>query len=130
MKYERRFTLVVSAVFLVEPALAVFHVVLELAGVAGAILIEVLPEAILDVVFPVSDVQFALDIVVLAFAVFGAFKELAFISFSVLVSHDSPTMWQSVFGLTLVNGAVWTLDCLDANLGAFGLLVGLLEHAW
>lgn len=129
MKYERRFTLVVSTVFLVEPALAVFHVILELASVAGAILIKVLPEAILHVVFPVPDVQFALDIVVLAFTVFGTFKELTFISFAVLVSHNSPTMWQSVFSLALVNGAVWTLDCLDANLGAFGLLVGLLENA-
>jgi hypothetical protein len=129
VKYERIFTFVVSSVILVEPALAVFHVILELACVSGAILIKVLPEAILDVVFPVPNVQLTLDIVVLAFTVFGAFKELTFIAFTVLISHNSPTMWQSVFGLTLVNGAVWTLDCLDVDLGTFGLLVGLLKHA-
>jgi hypothetical protein len=93
VKYERIFTFVVSAVILVEPTLAVFHVILELACVSGAILIKVLSEAILDVVFPVPDVQLALDIVVLAFTVFGAFKELTLIAFTVLISHNPTTMW-------------------------------------
>jgi hypothetical protein len=57
-------------------------------------------------------------------------KELPFIPLSILVHHNSPTVGQPVLGLTLVNGTVWTVDCLNVSLGTFGLLAGLLEHAW
>ena len=112
-------TLIIGSIFLVESSIAVLHVILKAAGVSGTVFIEVLAEAVLDVIFPIADIQLPLVVVILSFAMLIAFMEFALIALPVLIGHDTSTIRLVVLDSTLINGAVWTIYCLDVARDGF-----------
>ena len=122
------FTLIITSVLFVETSFPVFHVVLEFSAIPCAILIKVLADSILDVIFPVSDVELSFDVVVFALSVFDSRLKLAFVTLPVLIEHRAPTIWLSIFDLSFVNCPIWPMQCL--NVFVFGLIRLLLGYFW
>lgn len=120
------FTLVVTAVLLIEPTFSVFDVVLEFPTVSRSILVEVLPHSMLDIVLPVSYVQFTLDVVVFPLAMFAAFLKLSFVTLSVFVYHGASAMGLFIHCLPFIDCPICTVQHLTLTAAEPTRL--MLEH--
>lgn len=100
-----------------------FHVVLKLATVSGAIFVKVLTDSIFNIILPIPNVQLPLNVVVLSFSMLVAFIELPLVSLAVFVGHGTSAMRLIIFYLALIYSSIGSVQGLNVWVAGLGDVV-------